>query len=93
MSVLQNAGTSLATNGRNSSSGGASGNGRTIGNGRTSQPRPKSGRDTRAKLLLTLKYNRATSVLSVVLHKAVNLQVTRSIYPTPICLVRKNTRA
>ena len=30
---------------------------------------------TGAKVLLTLKFNKATSVLSIVIHKAVNLQV------------------
>jgi hypothetical protein len=48
--------------------------GRGSSNGRQ-KPRPNSSRDTRPKLLLTLKYNRSTSVLSVVIHKAVNLQV------------------
>ena len=31
--------------------------------------------DVKAKVLITLKYNKATSVLSLVVHKATNLQV------------------
>lgn len=33
--------------------------------------------ETKAKILLTLKYNRTTSVLSLVIHKAINLQVSQ----------------
>jgi hypothetical protein len=51
-------------------------------NGRQ-KPRPNSSRDTRPKLLLTLKYNRSTSVLSVVIHKAVNLQVGGQFHQVP----------
>ena len=42
---------------------------------RFSRSRKAAGKDGRPKILLTLKYNRATSVLSLVIHKAVNLQV------------------